>query len=78
MHFERTRAFGRKLKELHLLEPVRAQVTSAQGERLSVGGFMAVSRATLRALSGDALQTLAKTYELELLYLHLYSNDTFA
>ena len=77
LHFERTRAFGRKLKELQLLEPMRAQVTSAQGERLSVGGFMAVSRAKLRALSGDALQTLAKTDELELLYLHLYSLRNF-
>ena len=52
---------------------MRAQMTSVQGERLSVGGFMAVSRAKLRALSGDTLQALAKTDELELLYLHLYS-----
>jgi hypothetical protein len=35
---------------------MRAQMTSVQGERLSVGGFMAVSRAKLRALSGDTLQ----------------------
>ena len=78
LHFERTRAFGRRLKELQLLEPMRAQVTSAQGERLSVAGFMAVSRAKLRALDGDTLQTLAKTDELELLYLHLYSLRNFS
>ena len=78
LHFERTRAFGKKLKELQLLEPMRAQMTSVQGERLSVGGFMAVSRAKLRALSGDTLQTLAKTDELELLYLHLYSLRNFS
>ena len=78
LHFERTRAFGRRLKELQVLESMRAQVTSAQGERLSVGGFMTVSRAKLRALSADALQTLAKTDELELLYLHLYSLRNFS
>ena len=78
LHFERTRAFSRKLKELQLLEPMRAQLTSAQGGRLSVGGFLAVSRAKLRALSAEALQTLAKTDELELLYLHLYSLRNFS
>jgi hypothetical protein len=38
---------------------------------------MAVSRQKLRELSGDALSALAKTDELELLYLHLYSLRNF-
>ena len=76
-HFERTRAFGRRLKEYDLLEPMQAQVTTPKGEKLSLGGFMAVPRAKLRALAPEALAALAKTDELELLYLHLYSMRNF-
>jgi hypothetical protein len=76
-HFERTKAFGRHIKELNLLEPMQAQVTTPKGEKLSLGGFMAVSRKKLRELSGDSLSALAKTDELELLYLHLYSLRNF-
>jgi len=77
-HFERTRAFGKRLKELGLLEPMQAQVTTPKGEKLTLNGFMAVSRAKLRALDGEALASLAKTDELELLYLHLYSMRNFS
>jgi SapC len=76
-HFERTKLFGRHLKELGLLEPMQAKVTTPAGEQRSIGSFMAVSRAKLRALDGEALATLAKTDELELLYLHLYSLRNF-
>ncbi len=76
-HFERTRLFGKRLKELGLLEPMQAQVTTPKGEKLTLTGFMAVPREKLRALDGDALATLAKTDELELLYLHLYSMRNF-
>jgi hypothetical protein len=77
-HFERTRLFGRRLKELGLLEPMQAQVTTPKGDKLTLNGFMAVSRAKLRALDGEALASLAKTDELELLYLHLYSMRNFS
>lgn len=77
IHFERTRLFGKRLKELDLLEPTQAQVTTPAGEKLRLGGFMAVPRKKLRALNGEALATLAKTDELELLYLHLYSMRNF-
>lgn len=77
VHFERTKAFGRHIKELDLLEPMQAQVTTPKGEKMSLGGFMAVSRKKLRALSGDSLSALAQTDELELLYLHLYSLRNF-
>ena len=76
--FERTKAFCEKLKELDLLEPMQAQVALASGERTSLTGFMAVDRKKLKALSGDKLSELAKTDELELLYLHLYSMRNFA
>jgi hypothetical protein len=78
VQYERTRAFGRRLKQYGLLQPMQAQVTTPQGERQSLGGFMAVPRERLRALEADALTTLAKTDELELLYLHLYSMRNFA
>jgi hypothetical protein len=77
IHFERTRLFGKRLKELDLLEPKQAQVTTPKGEKLTIGGFMAVPRKKLRALGGEALASLAKTDELELLYLHLYSMRNF-
>jgi len=76
-HFERTRVFGKRVKDLGLLEPMQAQVTTPKGEKLSLGGFLAVSRTKLRALDGEALTSLAKTDELELLYLHLYSMRNF-
>ena len=75
--FERTRLFGKRLKELGLLEPMQAQVTTPKGDKLTLNGFMAVPRSKLRALDGAALESLAKTDELELLYLHLYSMRNF-
>ena len=38
---------------------------------------MAVNRAKLKAVSGDKLAELAKTDELELIYLHLQSMRNF-
>jgi hypothetical protein len=76
-HFERTRQFGRRIKEMGLLEPMQAQVTTPKGEKLSLNGFLSVSREKLRALDGEALATLAKTDELELLYLQLHSMRNF-
>lgn len=75
--FMRTRAFCRKVKELDLLEPMQAQIAMGSGEKLSLGGFWAVNRPKLKALSGDKLAELAKTDELELLYLHLQSMRNF-
>ena len=42
-----------------------------------LSGFHSVSRAKLRALDGAALASLAKTDELELLYLQLHSMRNF-
>jgi len=75
--FNRTRAFCRKVKELNLLEPMQAQIATDKGERLSLGGFWAVNRAKLKALDGEKLAELAKTDELELLYLHIQSMRNF-
>jgi SapC len=76
-HFVRTQALGRRLKEFGLLEPMTAKVTTPSGGNLSLTGFMAASRAKLRELEPEKLAMLAKTDELELLYLHLYSMRNF-
>jgi hypothetical protein len=73
----RTQAFCTKLKELDILETMQAQVELASGERLALRGFMAVSRAKLKALPAEKLAELAQTDELELLYLHLQSMRNF-
>ncbi len=75
--FERTRMFGRHLKDLGLLEPMQAEVTTPSGEKLKLSGFHTVSREKLRALDADSLASLARTDELELIYLHLYSMRNF-
>ena len=75
--FQRTRAFCDKLRELDLLEPMQAKLSLETGEHLSLTGFMAVDRKKLKALSGDVLAGLAKTDELELIYLHLQSMRNF-
>jgi SapC len=73
----RTQAFCNKVKELDILEPMQAQVELASGERLALGGFMAVSRTKLKALPAEKLSELAQTDELELLYVHLQSMRNF-
>ncbi len=71
--YEPTASFCRKLVDLKLLDPMKAQIKSKEGGEMSLGGFMAVNRDRLKALPGDTLSDLAKTNELELLYLQLAS-----
>jgi hypothetical protein len=77
IEFRRTQAFCNKLLELDLLEPMRAQAELGSGEKLSLGGFMAVNRDKAKALPAEKLAELAQTDELELLYLHLHSMRNF-
>jgi hypothetical protein len=76
-HFLATQRFCNRIKELGLLEPMTAQVTLPSGPALSLGGFMAVNREKLRALPAETLAELAKTDELELIYVHLNSLRNF-
>lgn len=76
--FVRTEQFCRRLRDLGLLEPMQAQITTSEGEKLSLGGFFVVNRDRLRALSGDTLAEMARTDELELVYLHLHSMNHFS
>ena len=75
--FTRTRVFCNRLDEMGLLEPMVAQVPVTQGEQVSMGGFLVVSRAKLKALPADKLAELAKTDQLELVFLHLQSMRNF-
>ena len=75
--FQRTQAFCDKLRKLDLLEPMQATMSLESGEKLSLTGFMAVDRKKLLALPGEVLADLAKTDELELIYLHLHSMRNF-
>ena len=77
VQFEATRAFSQRLVELDLLEAMRAQFTLRSGRRITLGGFMTVSRARLRALPGDALARLAASGDLDLVYAHLHSQRNF-
>lgn len=74
--FVRTRAFCDRLQALDLLEPVQVRFTVG-GAQMSLGGFSAVSRDRLKALPVDRLGELARSDELELLYLHLHSLRNF-
>lgn len=75
--FNRTQLFCKKLKELDLLEPMQAQITLPSGQKMNLGGFQAINREKLKALSNEQLGELAKTDELELIYLHLQSMRNF-
>lgn len=75
--FNLTQVFCKKLQELDLLEPMQAQITLLTGQKLNLGGFQAVSRERLKKLSDEQIATLAKTDELELIYLHLQSMRNF-
>ena len=71
--FQRTRLFCEKVVELDLLEPMTAQFTSKDGQKIRLGGFKAVSRKRLTELPAEQLSELAKSGVLELIYLHINS-----
>jgi len=75
--FEATRAFAQRLVDLDLLEAMQAQFTLRSGQKITLGGFMTVSRARLKALPGDALAKLATSGDLDLIYAHLHSQRNF-
>ena len=76
-HFVRTQTYCKHLKEMDLLEPMKADFTLPGGTKKSLGGFMAVNRDKLRKLAPEKLAELAKTDELELTYIHLLSMNNF-
>ena len=77
LQFERTRMFCSKLKTLDVLEPMQAQFTLPQGEKMTLTGFHVVDRERLKKLPAEKLAELAASDELELMYLHLQSMRNF-
>lgn len=73
VQFQRTQAFTKRLAELGILEAMQARFTLKSGASMTLGGFLAVSRDKLKALSGEQLAALAAADELELIYTHLQS-----
>jgi len=76
-HFTLTQNYCKKIKELGLLEPMKAEFTLPGGEKRALGGFMAVNRAKLKELPPEKLAELVKSDELELTYCHLLSLNNF-
>jgi hypothetical protein len=54
-----------------------AQLTLAEGEKLTLTGFQAINREKLKAIPIDQLEALLKSDELELAYIHLQSMRNF-
>jgi len=74
---QRTRAFGKLIASLGILEPHEARVTRPGGGQSSLSGFHVVNREKLRALPPDQLAELIRTDAAELIYLHLQSVANF-
>jgi SapC len=77
-HFQITRSFCQKIKALDLLEPMQAMFRLPTGEPRSLTGFLAVSKEQLKKLTGDQLEELMRTGQLDLLYWHLQSMQNFS
>jgi hypothetical protein len=78
LSYKRTEAFCSRLKEMDLLEPMTAQFKTPDGESGNLTGFMAVNRDKIKKLSGEQLEQLAATDELELIYIHIQSLMNFS
>ena len=74
-HIQLTASFSARIKETGILEPMRANIKSNDGEEMALSGFFCVNRDKLRALPAEELQDLVKTDYLELIYAHLNSLD---
>lgn len=72
-HVQITTSFCKNLVKLDLLEPMQANVQMKTGDKYAIGGFQCVSRKKLKALIPETLAELAKSDELELIFLHLFS-----
>ena len=78
LEFRRTEAFCKKLKDLNLLEPMRAQIELGSRQRMALRGFSVVQRARLKTLTANVLAELVRSDELELIYNAFVSMRNFA
>lgn len=77
MEFDRTRDFAERLSSFGLLEPLQANIRLDAGDRLSLGGFLAVKRERLAELAPEILAELVADGSLEAVYAHLGSLTNF-
>jgi hypothetical protein len=73
----RTEAFARRMASLGLLEPVQANVALQSGRKLALTDFKVVNRERLKQVGDVALKEMFSTDDLEYVYLHLQSLQTF-
>jgi hypothetical protein len=73
----RTQAYGKRLAELGLLQPMQAQFTLGDGQQTSLSGFQVVDRQKLKTLPGETLAEMMAADELECTFLHLASMRHF-
>lgn len=66
-------AFGARLDELDLLEPVRLEAALIDGSEANLEGLYSVKPDALRGLSGAPLEAMQASGHLELAYLQLAS-----
>lgn len=74
---QRTQAFARRMARLGLLEPVQANVAMQSGQKLSLTDFKVVNRERLKQVGDIALKEMFAADDLEYVYLHLQSLQTF-
>ena len=71
--FARTQAFGKRLGELGVLDPVEANLPLPSDPQRKLGGFKIVNRDKLKSLPNKAIADLLRDDELDLIVLHLFS-----
>lgn len=72
-----TERFCKTIKKLDILEPMQANIASAQGEDFSVAGFWVISRDKLKQIKPLELAELIKSDEMDLVYAHFSSLSNF-
>jgi SapC protein len=72
-HVQLTTLFCENLSKLDILEPMQANIETADGDKSTLGGFMGVSREKLKALKPAQLTELVKTDQMELICAHIAS-----
>lgn len=78
VEYQRTQAFARRMGTLELLEPVQANVALDGGQKLALTDFKVVNRQRLKQVSEAALKEMFSSDDLELVYLHLQSLQSFS
>ena len=74
---QRTVDFCAVMFELGVMEPMRADVVMASGEKLNLDGFYVLNRKKMAGLKDEDIVTLYRQGHLELAHAHLISLENF-